>query len=867
MEYTSAENKTDLRYLEEEFMSSKNDALEEEKENVTRNYGYFQKKLKYYEDHVPFPDIKEDEKPVDYDEAYDLNRKKQKNMENLEAQQKYRLYCTTGKLCCGHVKRAKADFFLTDVKGLHSINLTDDKQNVMLINTDDRRYQDILVQWRYPDQDESVDYSRNIITRNKKVVDVDVVLDRTDGSEDKIRDAFLKQALKRNKNNEGITSIIQTIQAKQDNVRIMPSEASFIIQGCAGSGKTMVLLHRLRYLLYNQDIQNSQYVLLVPSNEFKDFIRGITDEFEIYHRNIMPYTDYYKSMLGKKSVHEEKNELLLSEEMLTEVYSKDFIRTCYKNTLDDIRIQNQSLLDSIEEILGRKLEEYKNEIEKAIRLSEITMLEQINNLTVSFNSYLITGKVHSIENVGALRLEIRQLLKEQEKNEEKKKSIHLKSVEEDDERVLNDPKIKAIQQEMNQEQEAFDKATIFSRGIHRRRLNQISVQLETAKNYLIQKLSKDDYNSAFSDLKEAKVFSYVTFDNLKVIYDQISTIYNETSKSIHADKKRLENIEMEHIPQFLLKSSNAFSNLYDYFALFCDVKDCYADDLIPIYDYLPEYMKIIGNKLKVILNDICNDEDIHKMKELSPDFVEPKENEINNWLSDMMMIKAQQILSDKYQENIDDSYKYYWYMLMYFTYLSSEVVGRLPNHLFIDEAQDLSSAELELLYRLHTKKENDGSIVRPIMNLFGDTNQTITDYGIRYWNEVPFISSVIKLDENFRNTNQIVDYCNDKLKMNMTKVGVDMSNVQEYASIHDYVNEVDDFEKTILVVKDDNYKNKILNDNSYSGTLENVSIYTVKKVKGLEFRKVIVLSKGMTRNERYIAYTRALSELIVVKDF
>ena len=47
MEYTSAENKTDLRYLEEEFMSSKNDALEEEKENVTRNYGYFQKKWLY----------------------------------------------------------------------------------------------------------------------------------------------------------------------------------------------------------------------------------------------------------------------------------------------------------------------------------------------------------------------------------------------------------------------------------------------------------------------------------------------------------------------------------------------------------------------------------------------------------------------------------------------------------------------------------------------------------------------------------------------------------------------------------------------------------------------------------------------------
>lgn len=40
----------------------------------------------------------------------------------------------------------------------------------------------------------------------------------------------------------------------------------------------------------------------------------------------------------------------------------------------------------------------------------------------------------------------------------------------------------------------------------------------------------------------------------------------------------------------------------------------------------------------------------------------------------------------------------------------------------------------------------------------------------------------------------------------------------------------------------------------------------VDEVKGIEFDKVFVVSAKMRRNEKYIAYTRALSELIIVVD-
>lgn len=44
-----------------------------------------------------------------------------------------------------------------------------------------------------------------------------------------------------------------------------------------------------------------------------------------------------------------------------------------------------------------------------------------------------------------------------------------------------------------------------------------------------------------------------------------------------------------------------------------------------------------------------------------------------------------------------------------------------------------------------------------------------------------------------------------------------------------------------------------------------IALMYVDEVKGIEFDKVIVLPEGMSRNEQYIAYTRALNELVIAR--
>ncbi|MGM9941455.1 MAG: hypothetical protein ACI32N_05635 [Bulleidia sp.] len=857
--------KTGLRFIEEELLSANQNALEEEQTNVQRHYDYFEDKLDYLVSHYPYPDVKEDDMAWDYDSMYELNLKKQRNRENLELQQKYRPYCTTGKLCCGHVKRGNSDFFITQTKGLHSINLTDDRRNMMLIHTDDKMYQEILKQWRHPSDDEDVGYSRMIRMQDKQVQNVEVLLDRTTETTLDVTDSFLKQALIKNKNNSGITSIIETIQQKQDDIRLMPTDASFVVQGCAGSGKTMILLHRLRYLLFNEEFKNSDYVLLVPSTQFKTFIHDIAEEFDIYHRNIMPYTEYYQFALGEKAEYEEKNELLLSEEMLTEVYSKEFVRKCFQAAVNEVRKQNQDLLDYLESCLNDILVEYTADLENEITYTNNTAVKSIQELIEPFEEYLECDDYSSLENTAALRREISQLVKKQEKLDEQRKSISVTPVTENDERVIRDSRILSLQADLTREEEAYARSTIFSRGAHKRKIEQLNIQLASMKKQLIQKLQDMDYQKAFDGLEENPVFTVISLQDLTDVYVKIGEIYSASTQKIRKNREKLKNVEEDHIPQFLIKASNGFTSLYDRLTMFDSVKDLYTEEVEPVSTYLPEYIHLCRTDIEKI-NELFSEESILKNeKEKAPVFFLSSEQSIQNQFCRILMNEAERIVNEKYQKTMNASYKHYWYLRLYFTFLSKEVNGKLPHYIFIDEAQDLSVSEIELMKRIHTGKETNGDVLAPVMNLFGDVNQTIMDHGIRNWNQVDFIHSVFRLDENFRNTNQIVDYCNKVLSMNMTKVGVDMKNVGEYKDFADYMNH-NNRKDTVYIVKNEEIRSTFQAILTSVYHITDADIYTVKEVKGLEFKAVTVLMEKMTRNERYISYTRALTDLSVVKE-
>ena len=68
-----------------------------------------------------------------------------------------------------------------------------------------------------------------------------------------------------------------TAQAEQDEVIRAPMAGLTIVQGAAGTGKTVVALHRAAYLLYTfRDVLDRQGVLVLgPNGRFLDYVRDV----------------------------------------------------------------------------------------------------------------------------------------------------------------------------------------------------------------------------------------------------------------------------------------------------------------------------------------------------------------------------------------------------------------------------------------------------------------------------------------------------------------------------------------------------------------------------------------------------------------
>lgn len=79
---------------------------------------------------------------------------------------------------------------------------------------------------------------------------------------------------------------------------------------------------------------------------------------------------------------------------------------------------------------------------------------------------------------------------------------------------------------------------------------------------------------------------------------------------------------------------------------------------------------------------------------------------------------------------------YAWYIELYCQYLTRNIKWQRNSYLFMDEAQDLSESELELIIKINSYTEEKGEFSiyhTPVVNLFGDVNQTITGHGINSW--------------------------------------------------------------------------------------------------------------------------------------
>jgi DNA helicase IV len=150
---------------------------------------------------------------------------------------------------------------------------------------EDNEYEPMLLDWRAPAArafyvataatPENLRRRRQFHTRGRQVLDfTDEVLGRPDGSER--GDAALLAAVNAPRG-EGMRDIVATIQSEQDEIIRLDHPGVLVIEGGPGTGKTVVALHRVAYLLYTQRERMERHGVLVvgPNPAFLNHISRV----------------------------------------------------------------------------------------------------------------------------------------------------------------------------------------------------------------------------------------------------------------------------------------------------------------------------------------------------------------------------------------------------------------------------------------------------------------------------------------------------------------------------------------------------------------------------------------------------------------
>ena len=179
---------------------------------------------------------------------------------------------------------------------------------------------------------------------------VDTEFDSADMTLDgQLVDPFLLSVLHDKRRDYKLSDIVKTIQQNQNEILELPIGENFIVQGCAGSGKTMILLHRLSYLAFNHpEVDFSNYVILTPNESFNRHIDELCVELDLGSVARMTAEAYYLRVgksLSRGDTYEKRGprggrgkqvpkidiegeqiaaESLLPLEYLTRVYSREY---------------------------------------------------------------------------------------------------------------------------------------------------------------------------------------------------------------------------------------------------------------------------------------------------------------------------------------------------------------------------------------------------------------------------------------------------------------------------------------------------------------------------------------------------------------
>ena len=587
-----------------------------------------------------------------------------------------------------------------------------------------------------------------------------------------IFDPFLKEILASRKDKREICDIIETIQEKQYEIITADEGAEFVVQGVAGSGKTMILLHRLSYLLYNNEqLKPASVLVITPSDSFNAFIDELAQILELERVKTVTLESYYLRLLKGVGVDlSDKIDYLapVNNDYLAFIYSDRFTK--------EIRKRIGRIYSDVRGMLPSGDDEFVTAVLRAIE-RQLKAYDKIKNAGLRVRRCVL-GEIKEKQDGGLFYTKrMRELFN-----------------------CVNEIREFFT---VNREDARMDGYYYFFRQVQ---TFYKSLRFICAQSHKICKTAVDDLNTLYAavdkEIEDLKRYKQFIGDRVEFTYPDRIEKREQTKKEIAAATELVNGIE------------EAFGVTRDF------------GETVRGEKYIVKIGKCEG---KVELVRFFYREIVKTVKQ--------KHGVTGKSL----------VISDAYA----------------LCRIACELGYNLTpaySFVFVDEAQDISPVEYELL-----RKVNSGAK----FNIFGDLKQNITPYrGVPDWKILNLPEYNLNL--NYRNTNQIVSFVSENLGVSMQAIGLGGAEVEIINSrgIYGYLSQKSGLRAVITSDKNlANFSKKSYNIVRDTGKISKskINLLTVYESKGLEFTAVVVADGDMTDNEKYIAYTRALKELALIR--
>lgn len=274
-----------------------------------------------------------------------------------------------------------------------------------------------------------ISYYDDYIGNEKNDFNKDKLVNKNDNN---ISDPFLIEILRKKRNITELTNIISTIQEKQNNIITQNINDNFIVQGCAGSGKTMILLHRLSFLIYNNNkIDLDKIKIITPNNLFKMTIGNLARELQIDQIEKLCIDEYMDKKILEYGFNI-KGKIVsanIPEKLYEYIYSYEFI-----------------------DLLKKSYENYCIELKK--RFEDI-------GINILINIYKINGDSSGLKNINNLNYLARRVIEELSKKE-KQYYEDVKEYKKIEKSIINDSKYKNMLETLIDLKDKRDKLRLFS---------------------------------------------------------------------------------------------------------------------------------------------------------------------------------------------------------------------------------------------------------------------------------------------------------------------------------------------------------------------------------------------------------------------